>query len=72
MTKNGLLKAIEIAGGQSGLAKLLGIKQGQISGWVRRDKKAPPPEYVLKIERLTGVSRHLLRPDVFGEASNEK
>jgi DNA-binding transcriptional regulator YdaS (Cro superfamily) len=28
-----------------------------------------PPERVLEVERLTGVSRHELRPDVFGAAA---
>jgi DNA-binding transcriptional regulator YdaS (Cro superfamily) len=32
---------------------------------------AVPAERVLEIERLTGVSRHELRPDVFGPAPQE-
>lgn len=31
--------------------------------------KAIPPEYVIAIEELSGVSRHKLRPDVFGKAA---
>lgn len=71
MTKEHLIKAIDAAGGQSQLADALNIKQGHIGMWVHRDKKAPPAEYVLKIEEITGVSRHKLRPDVFGEEKKE-
>ena len=70
MTKESLLQAIEIVGGQSQLAELLDIKQGHVSMWVNRNKKAPPAEYVLKIEKATGISRHKLRPDVFGSKDN--
>ncbi|MBS7818678.1 hypothetical protein B9T11_07960 [Wohlfahrtiimonas chitiniclastica] len=62
-----LMEAIDRAGGQTALARKLGIKQGHIGSWVHRFKKAPPAEYVLKIESITGISRHDLRPDVFGE-----
>lgn len=71
MSKEFLLQAIEIVGGQSQLADLLDIKQGHVSMWVNRNKKAPPAQYVLKIEEATGISRHKLRPDVFGEKEAE-
>lgn len=71
MTKEYLLEAINAVGGQSQLADALNIKQGHIGMWVHRDKKAPPAEYVLKIEEITGISRHKLRPDVFGEEIKE-
>ena len=71
MSKKYLLEAVELVGGQSKLAEELDIKQGHVAMWIHRDKKAPPAEYVLKIEKLTGVSRHKLRPDVFGEEPKE-
>lgn len=71
MDKEKFIEAIEIAGGQSELARKLGIKQGHINMWVHRNKKAPPPEYVLQIEEITGISRHELRPDVFGDKPQE-
>lgn len=67
MSKKYLIEAIEKAGGQSQLAEALNISQGHIAMWVHRNKKAPPAEHVLKIEEVTGVSRHKLRPDVFGK-----
>lgn len=66
-----LIKAIKIAGGQCALAEKLGVAQCTISAWVNRNKKAPPPEYVLQIEAMTGVSRYELRPDVFGKHGKE-
>lgn len=71
MSKKYLLKAIEIVGGQSQLAELLGVKQGHVAMWVHRNKKAPPAEYVLRIEEITGVSRYQLRPDIFGYEKTE-
>lgn len=69
--KTKLIEAIEKAGGQTALAKKLGIKQGHVGSWIHRFKKAPPSEYVLQIEEITGVSRHDLQPDVFGEKPQE-
>ncbi len=48
-------------GGISALAHALGLTKGAVSQWER-----VPPEHVLRVEGLTGVSRHVLRPDVFG------
>jgi DNA-binding transcriptional regulator YdaS (Cro superfamily) len=60
-----LERACAIAGGQAQLAALIGKKQGQIYFWLRRAKKGVPGETVLAIEKVTGVSRHDLRPDLY-------
>jgi len=63
-----LERAVELAGGQTALARQLGgpVKQGHVWNWLNRDGKAPP-EYVFKIERATGgkVRARELRPDMF-------
>ena len=64
-----LRKAIEAAGGQTKLAEALRTSQGRIWNWLNRDKRVPA-EFVLKIERVTGVSRHELRPDLYPEDDN--
>lgn len=64
MSTDGLDSAIEKAGGQGALAKLLGLRQSHISNWKNRNKRVPA-ERVLEIERVTGVSRHELRPDLY-------
>lgn len=48
------------------LAQELGITHGAISQWSQ-----VPSERVLDVERITGISRHELRPDVFGPAKQE-
>jgi DNA-binding transcriptional regulator YdaS (Cro superfamily) len=55
------------AGGPVSLAKALGgITPQAISQWTK-----VPAERVLEVERITGVSRHALRPDIFGPAARE-
>ena len=65
-------QAVINAGGQSALARILStetraLKQGHVWAWVNRGNPVPA-EFVLAIETATGVSRHDLRPDVFGPA----
>ena len=57
--------AIEAAGGVVALAKLLGMKKQAVSQW-----RKCPPKRVLSVEAATGgiVTRHRLRPDVYGRA----
>ena len=59
-----LTQAVEVAGGVGKLAAAIGVAQNVVSNWRKRGKV--PAEHVLAIEAATGVSRHLLRPDVFG------
>lgn len=50
-------------GGNAGVATALGDLTSQaVSQW-----KRIPPARVIDVERLTGISRHDLRPDIFGE-----
>lgn len=65
-----LRRAVEIAGGQSELARRIGgrCKQQNVWSWLNVTRQ-PAAEYVLDIERATGgqVSRHDLRPDLYPE-----
>lgn len=59
-----LERVFELTGGPSALAKVIGNLTPQaISQW-----KKVPAERVLEVERITGISRHELRPDIFGPA----
>jgi DNA-binding transcriptional regulator YdaS (Cro superfamily) len=62
MTTEGsaLERAKSAVGGDAALAKMLGIKPQAVQQW-----KRAPVGRVLNIERITGVSRHLLRPDIY-------
>ncbi|CDP50684.1 hypothetical protein [Devosia sp. DBB001] len=63
-----MIQIVEEAAGKVGglvaLATELGIKHQALYSW-----KRVPADRVLEIERITGVSRHELRPDVFGPKS---
>jgi DNA-binding transcriptional regulator YdaS (Cro superfamily) len=56
----GLEAAIARVGSIGRLARLLGLAQPTVSAWRR-----VPPHRVIEIERLTRVSRRLLRPDLY-------
>jgi DNA-binding transcriptional regulator YdaS (Cro superfamily) len=60
MSEAALKSAIKEAGGRTKLAVALGIKPEAISQWRRC-----PVLRVLDVERLSGVSRHELRPDIY-------
>lgn len=66
MSKRALEKACEKAGGQAPLAALIGTTQSQIWYWLNRAKDGVSAEFVIPIEEKTGISRHELRPDIFG------
>jgi DNA-binding transcriptional regulator YdaS (Cro superfamily) len=55
------------AGGPVPLASRLGIKRQAVMQWV-----IVPATRVLEVEKMSGVSRYSLRPDVFGPAPDGK
>lgn len=68
MSRKALRRACEIAGGQKPLADLIGTTQSQVWYWLERSKRGVPAEFVLSIERKTGVPRTDLRPDLYPPA----
>lgn len=62
-TQPALQKAIATLGGQVKLADAIQTSQQNISNWLRTGKVAP--DKVILIEKVTGVSRHELRPDIY-------
>jgi DNA-binding transcriptional regulator YdaS (Cro superfamily) len=64
---NSIRSLIEKAGGAAKLAKAFGITRQAVEQW-----RVVPPERVLKVEELTGVSRYEIRPDIYGEASAKR
>lgn len=61
-----LRRAIEQAGGASAIGVALGITPQAVGQWT-----ICPPLRVRDIERLTGVSRHELRPDIYPREAEE-
>ena len=63
---NALHRALDALGGnQSELARICGVKQPTVWGWINKGRGLLPAEYVLKVEAATGIARHELRPDIF-------
>jgi len=61
-----LEEAIRLAGGVGALARKIGISQPSVSNWSR-----VPAERVLSVEAATGVSRAVLRPDLYAQSAAE-
>lgn len=56
-------RAAESAGGLRALARQLNVSYQAVQKWL---KSGVPPTRVLEVEEVTGISRHELRPDVYG------
>jgi DNA-binding transcriptional regulator YdaS (Cro superfamily) len=58
-----MARACRSLGGEAALARAIGRPQETVSDWAN-GKYLVDPELVVDIERITGVSRHELRPDL--------
>lgn len=56
--------AVAKAGGQTKFGRAIGVSQQRVWNWLSQERVLPA-DYVLAAERATGVSRHLLRPDIY-------
>jgi DNA-binding transcriptional regulator YdaS (Cro superfamily) len=59
-------RVVEKAGGVTPLARHLGIRMESIYSWTQI-----PAKRVVEVERITGIPREELRPDVFAPAAAE-
>ncbi|WP_294266445.1 YdaS family helix-turn-helix protein [uncultured Sphingomonas sp.] len=59
-----LQAALARAGSQSALARICGVGQPAVWKWLQASKRLPP-QHVLKVEAVTGISRFDLRPDIY-------
>ncbi|MER8540285.1 YdaS family helix-turn-helix protein [Mesorhizobium sp. M0130] len=55
--------ACDAVGGVARLAELIGKTHAHVSTWKQRGMI--PPEMAIPIERASGVSRQVLRPDLY-------
>lgn len=69
LRKKALQKAIDLAGSQSELARLLRVRQSTVWTWLNVTKDVPA-EVCAKVEFVTGgrVTRGDLRPDLWPRA----
>lgn len=63
-----LARAVRAAGSQSAFARLVGTRQSTVHDWLKTGRISPDRKVMERVERGTGISRHDLRPDVFGPA----
>lgn len=61
LMRSALKRAIKIGGGPAKVSDRLGVSRTSPYSW-----KKCPVHHVLQLEALTGISRHRLRPDIFG------
>lgn len=61
---NALVEAVGILRTQTATGSLLGVGQAAISKRIAKGQPAAA-EWVLPLERATGISRHRLRPDLY-------
>lgn len=66
MKKAALSLAITSAGGSRAVATAFGISRQAVEQW-----EECPPLRVISLERLSGVSRHVLRPDIYGPQAEQ-
>jgi DNA-binding transcriptional regulator YdaS (Cro superfamily) len=58
-------RAVALARGQSAMARICECTPGNI--WQLIKRRSPlPGGFVLKVEAATGISKHQLRPDIYG------
>lgn len=62
-----LKASVEKIGSQSAYARLCGVSQTAVWKWLQSGKRLPA-EHVITVEAESGVSRHLLRPDIYPPA----
>lgn len=58
-----LLRIIEHFGNAAALARALGVSDAAVGLWYR-----VPQEHVFTLEKLTGLTRYQMRPDIHGSA----
>ena len=59
----GLEEAWNVLGSKKALAKALNISPSTISMWLKR--QSIPPHQVKRIEKVSGVPREILSPELF-------
>jgi len=66
MATHGLLRAIEVAGGEDAFLGALAISRRSLFAW---KASGVPPGRVWEVSRLTRVAPHDLRPDLYDHPS---
>ncbi|WP_342051979.1 MULTISPECIES: transcriptional regulator [unclassified Cupriavidus] len=70
MTPEELKRAVEVAGGQTAVAKKIGCTSQAVSKWCNTGEV--PLKRLIAFEKATGVRRQDLYPDLFKTTSRRK
>lgn len=62
-------RAVRLAGGQSALARAVGVTPQAVQQWVTQGRISY--RKVIDVERVTGVPRYELRPDLYPAQEDE-
>jgi DNA-binding transcriptional regulator YdaS (Cro superfamily) len=60
-------RAIDLAGGQTALAGLCGVKQPSVANWLRRNNVSAKMAIAIERAMRGQITREQLRPDIFCE-----
>lgn len=52
---------IKLAGGPVRVGRAVGVSHSAVCKW-----NLVPPKHVLAVAKLSGISEHVIRPDIFG------
>lgn len=63
--------AVELCESQAAFARLIGKTPARVSQMLSDRKSICPAESALTIERELGISRHVLRPDLYPAENDE-
>ena len=66
-----IAEAIQIAGGQTALAKRCGKRQGHVWFWLNSERVTAETAVLIDAATNGGISKERLRPDIFGPAREE-
>lgn len=63
---HGIVKAVEVIGGNVKMGALLGVHPSFVSHW-KNEVRPVPICYLDAIHKATGVSKYEIRPEIYGE-----
>lgn len=61
--KKAVHRAVKTVGSVRALAEALGVEPARVTMWKHRSHI--PAKFVISVERVSGVARHKLRPDIY-------
>jgi DNA-binding transcriptional regulator YdaS (Cro superfamily) len=64
--RSNIKRAVELAGGEKACAKHFAVTFQAIQHWIYKSRV--PAKHIIKLERLSGVTRHEIDSDIYPES----